>query len=153
MAQGSPNNLQNVQDQVAVLAAELEALKANSLKNNSQINSKNNLINTDLASIELAKMDLHLALSELGQGGDLKLILRFLNDAKQELLLGHRLVESKLLDSVVESLKNNQNSQDQQINQAKQLASFNDLIKSLGTLSFVLPVDPQEFNQVKNIIK
>lgn len=146
LVQTGPNNLQNLQDQVAVLASELEAVKANDLKNQELQNQSAN--NTDLASVAMAKMDLHLALSELQEGGNFKLTLGFLTHAEQELLLGHRVFESKSVGSVIERLKSNEADfnnfiglKNNQKNNQTNLIDLTNLIKNLGALSFALPID------------
>ncbi len=146
----SANNASSVEnmdqkDQIAVLQVELEALKASVLKNNSTglVGGGVAAQNLTAVPLQLAKMDLHLALAELTQGGDLNLALGFLKTAQQELLAAHCLLESQLLAPLITQIQAN-NSPNRVASNSQNNINF--LIKNLGALSFNLPVNIQDIN-------
>ncbi len=126
------NQNSDIRDRLAVMQAQIE-----------QLNSA--LAHSAVNPLDMAKVNLHCALAELALGGHLDSAIRFIYEARDELVLAHRTAEVNLLDRALSNLSvaPSKSGVDKQT-----LGSLGKLESTVQELSFVMPVDPKDFKTV-----
>ena len=132
------NNTTDVNDRFAVLQSQIQVLNSQMNRVSTQASASSKL---GLSPMTLAKIDLNCALAELSLGGNSDMAIRFLNEARDELVLAHRPLETALLDHVLEGFAKPAAA----ISIKQTQSSIVDLEKSLSGLSFVLPISESDF--------